>query len=375
MQRAYIDHFYGNGDGELTQLEINNWVTKFETEEREKIETEYTFIDGRRGHITEVDLEVTCPLGNINATGDFITFTRETVSWTTLEEKNEHVYSRAGLKDGETVSFTVPSGWEIAGVEGLNAKSISTDKKTVKGIAITDISHNITFRKTPTPTPTPTTPTPTPTPTATPSPTPPSRCLIATATYGSELSPEVQFLRNFRDRTVFPTFAGKAFIPVFNAWYYSFSPVVAKAIADYPLIQAIARILLYPLIGILHLSAATYSILSFNPELAVLVAGLVASSLIGAIYFSPFMVLALLVQGKSKKTLTMRHWKSLTIIWAASLMLILVGEALSTQMAMMVGTSMFVLTTLSLSAMAVGTKIFQIKHRIHFLGKGSLTTP
>ena len=32
MQRAYIDHFYGNGDGELTQLEINNWVTKFETE-------------------------------------------------------------------------------------------------------------------------------------------------------------------------------------------------------------------------------------------------------------------------------------------------------------------------------------------------------
>jgi len=191
---------------------------------------------------------------------------------------------------------------------------------------------------------------------------PPPTCLIATATYGSELSPEVQFLREFRDQ-VMQTLAGREFMAVFNAWYYSFSPSIATVIAGNPLIQAVFKILLYPLMGILHLSAATYSVFSFNPELAVLVAGLVTSSLIGAIYFSSLTILALLVQGKSKKTLTMRHWKSLAIIWTASLMLILVGEALLIQMAMMVGTSMFVLTNLSLSAMAVGTRIFYIIKR------------
>ena len=37
-------------------------------------------------------------------------------------------------------------------------------------------------------------------------------CIIATSTYGSELSPEVQFLREFRDDTVLNTFAGSGFM-------------------------------------------------------------------------------------------------------------------------------------------------------------------
>ncbi|MCZ2845259.1 MAG: hypothetical protein O2U61_01975, partial [Candidatus Bathyarchaeota archaeon] len=40
----------------------------------------------------------------------------------------------------------------------------------------------------------------------------PPMCVIATATYGSELSPEVSFLRIFRDQTVMSTFAGKQFM-------------------------------------------------------------------------------------------------------------------------------------------------------------------
>ena len=38
---------------------------------------------------------------------------------------------------------------------------------------------------------------------------PPSRCFIATATYGSEIAPEVALLRNFRDAEVLQTSAGK----------------------------------------------------------------------------------------------------------------------------------------------------------------------
>jgi peptide/nickel transport system substrate-binding protein len=44
-------------------------------------------------------------------------------------------------------------------------------------------------------------------------------CVIATATFGSELSPEVQFLRTFRDQKVMVTFAGSQFMVVFNASY------------------------------------------------------------------------------------------------------------------------------------------------------------
>jgi hypothetical protein len=35
---------------------------------------------------------------------------------------------------------------------------------------------------------------------------------------------EMQFLREFRDNTVYSTFAGSSFIIMFNGFYYSFSP-------------------------------------------------------------------------------------------------------------------------------------------------------
>jgi len=114
----------------------------------------------------------------------------------------------------------------------------------------------------------------------------PPKCVIATATFGSEVSPAVQFLRNFRDRLVLSTTAGSAFMQVFNAWYYSFSPSVAQFIANNDPIRAPIRVLLYPLLGILGVSAFTYSFFSAAPEFAVVMAGLVASSLIGLTYFT-----------------------------------------------------------------------------------------
>ncbi len=60
------------------------------------------------------------------------------------------------------------------------------------------------------------------------------RCIIATAAYGSELAPQVQTLRNFRDAAILKTKAGSAFMIAFNTWYYSFSPQVANQIAHNP---------------------------------------------------------------------------------------------------------------------------------------------
>ena len=52
-------------------------------------------------------------------------------------------------------------------------------------------------------------------------------CLIATAAFGSEMAPQVQFLREIRDNTVLQTESGSAFMTAFNQFYYSFSPVIA----------------------------------------------------------------------------------------------------------------------------------------------------
>ena len=52
-------------------------------------------------------------------------------------------------------------------------------------------------------------------------------CLIATATYGSEMATQVQQLRELRDNQLLQTESGSAFIGIFNDIYYSFSPTIA----------------------------------------------------------------------------------------------------------------------------------------------------
>ncbi|HID17111.1 TPA: hypothetical protein EYP26_02315, partial [Candidatus Bathyarchaeota archaeon] len=119
-------------------------------------------------------------------------------------------------------------------------------------------------------------------------------CFIASAAYGSGLSKPVQFLRGFRDNLVLKTSAGSAFMEVFNAWYYSFSPSLAKLIAGSLSLRLLARAFVSPLIGILTLASAAHSLAAPNQEAAVVLAGLVASGLIGAVYFAPAASLACL---------------------------------------------------------------------------------
>jgi len=112
-------------------------------------------------------------------------------------------------------------------------------------------------------------------------------CLIATATYGSELSPEVQFLRNFRDRSILKTNTGSNFMIAFNAWYYSFSPTVAQFIREHSTVGTAVKVMLYPLIGILRIGAEAFHLFPTNPEASAVVSGLLVSSLIGITYATP----------------------------------------------------------------------------------------
>ena len=116
-------------------------------------------------------------------------------------------------------------------------------------------------------------------------------CVIASAAYGSELAPEVQFLREFRDRSVTSSFAGGQFMKAFNEFYYSFSPTVARLTASHSTLSTGVRALIYPLVGSLHVAATAFQELRhLNLELAILLSGVLASCLIGIAYVSPIML-------------------------------------------------------------------------------------
>ena len=114
----------------------------------------------------------------------------------------------------------------------------------------------------------------------------PSGCLIATAAFGSELSPQVQFLRNFRENYILSTNSGSAFMNSFNSVYYSFSPQVADYEREQPWLQAAVKVGLYPLFGILTVSERTHFAVG-GGETGAIFAGMVASILIGTTYLVP----------------------------------------------------------------------------------------
>ena len=78
-------------------------------------------------------------------------------------------------------------------------------------------------------------------------------CLIATAAFGSEMAPQVQFLRELRDNTVLQTESGSAFMTGFNQFYYSFSPYIADYERDNPVFKETVKLTLTPLLTSLTL--------------------------------------------------------------------------------------------------------------------------
>ena len=78
-------------------------------------------------------------------------------------------------------------------------------------------------------------------------------CLIATAAFGSEMAPQIQFLREIRDNTVMSTQSGTAFMTGFNQFYYSFSPQIADYERENPVFKEAVKVTLTPLLTSLTL--------------------------------------------------------------------------------------------------------------------------
>jgi peptide/nickel transport system substrate-binding protein len=180
-----------------------------------------------------------------------------------------------------------------------------------------------------------------------PTPQQPSGCLIATAAFGSELTPQVQFLRNFRENYILSTTAGSAFMNTFNSIYYSFSPQVADYERGQPWLQAVVKTGLYPLFGILTLSERAH-FAATGGEAGAMVSGAVASALIGAAYLWPAAISSRLQRKFVPVT------KIALVILSLALIFTILGIVVGNTPLLMASTALFVVSLAAASAMASG---------------------
>ncbi len=120
-------------------------------------------------------------------------------------------------------------------------------------------------------------------------------CLIATAAFGSELSTQVQMLREIRHNKVINTQVGAMFMSEFNQFYYSFSPTIADLERQSPMFKEFVKISIIPLL----FSLSLLDNVNINSELEILGAGIGIISLNAGVYF----VIPIIAGIKLKKSL------------------------------------------------------------------------
>lgn len=110
---------------------------------------------------------------------------------------------------------------------------------------------------------------------------PPRDCLIATASYGSELAPQVQMLREIRDNTLLNTQSGTIFMNGFNSIYYSFSPTVSQWENENDAFKEAVKLFITPMITTLSIMTITGS-----SEIEVLFYGISTLGIIVGLYIA-----------------------------------------------------------------------------------------
>jgi len=122
-------------------------------------------------------------------------------------------------------------------------------------------------------------------------------CLIATAAYGSEMAPQVQFLREIRDGKVMTTESGAAFMTGFNQFYYSFSPAVADLERENPMFKEAVKLTLTPLLS--SLTLLNYVDVDTEQEILGYGIGIILLN-IGMYFVAPAIIIIKLVNRKKK---------------------------------------------------------------------------
>ena len=113
-------------------------------------------------------------------------------------------------------------------------------------------------------------------------------CLIATATFGSEMAPQVQKLRELRDNTILATELGTTFMSGFNQLYYSFSPAVADLERESPIFKEVVKLTITPMLS--TLSILNYADINSEEEMISYGIGIILMN-VGMYFAAPVIII------------------------------------------------------------------------------------
>jgi len=106
------------------------------------------YMDGIRGEYTSINVSIKDATGNINNT-DTITMDAETeITFSSVDANLEsHIFKEDGTKNVYVYdkTITVPEGYKIDTVTGINDEQISSDGRTVTGETIANTDIEIKF--------------------------------------------------------------------------------------------------------------------------------------------------------------------------------------------------------------------------------------
>ncbi len=123
-------------------------------------------------------------------------------------------------------------------------------------------------------------------------------CLIATAAYGTELSAQIQSLREVRDNVLLDTQSGTAFMAGFNQFYYSFSPTVADLERQSPIFKEFVKMTISPMLS--TLSILNYADIDSEQEMLGYGIGVILLN-VGMYFVMPILAIVKIRQHFSKK--------------------------------------------------------------------------
>jgi hypothetical protein len=192
-------------------------------------------------------------------------------------------------------------------------------------------------------------------------------CIIATAAFGSKMDANVEAMRNLRDGSVKITFTGSNFMRVFNGWYYSWSPRMAEIIHGNEALRQVTRFVLYPVVGSVMAAQGTYSMLSFNGELAATTSILTAAFICGVFYIAPLILVIRSIKqrlGRINSLNMIKHLNIMLILFAVlSISLTIIGGIANSAVLNAIGVTVLALT-ITLYAATLTVKVLTKINRL-----------
>ena len=180
---------------------------------------------------------------------------------------------------------------------------------------------------------------------------------ILESAYDQEATAQLGLLEIVRERYLTSTFAANHWSDIFGRIFDSLLPDISTTMADNSVLKMFLRVLLYPILQILPLSASAYFMIGSGSDLAFFGAGFIASLLVGIAYLLPLLLPLLLVMRRRRPNFGKSTPKYAAIALMISIELIVLGEITQAPITTTAGTFIFLALSACFSAMTMALAV------------------